>query len=869
MELGSWWLELITHGSGYAALGGFKMKAGLWTLLLLLVFSPILMAENLPDPESRGVWVTGNYLAGGPTAIEKLVQNVAAAHLNVIYIDVWYQGSTIYPSNVVSTAGGPSQNPSFVGTDPLQTLINDAHQDGIEVFAWFEYGLAVGMGSDSTQVPNILRLHPDWSMVQRDTTKHFDYDAGDHIYLFWVDPAVPAAADFMVNLFRECAQRYPDLDGIELDRLRYPGTDFSYSDIARQLYEAEYGIDPLTLSDRDTTWAEWRRKKVTDIVRRIYENVKSVNPSCVVSGAVDPWGLPGLPSDNLQEWNVWADSGYVDLLEPETYWDVAAYEAEVPPLQRIVPENFYLYTGIALNQTGSAENTITEIDFARQQGWEGEAIWYYGYLEQNGYSDSLRNSVYQTVTLSSHDDILIDNTTQGAFSTQGTWSLANGGYRGSYYVSTSSHSNSATYAFRILRSGRYSLYGFWSGDSSTNCRSVLVDVVSGSFSKVDTVDQLKGLDTWNFVDGFPLNSGDTVRVTVSGGGTGNVIADAFRLRRGIALQLEDEAVPDSSDVLLKFNQDLLNPLASCTRLYLSSTGQDSVAATAFIDNSDNSVLHVTVPAMKMGSAYTLYAASVVSAKYDTADFSVPVMYDPDSTVVQVDDSSPTQFTITAGSWETLNDTSAVGGSCRIIKQSTSPVKAEWAPFQIYQDGYYDVYASVPQVPYSLSTKCLYLVLNYNGSDSVITSQRLAVNEWLKLGDFQYKAGDVGGVMVSSLPGADTSQYLVADAVMLRRSVDIAGIKEGLSAPHAFRLFQNYPNPFNPTTIINFQLPTSGFVTLRIYDVIGRLVETLVDGTEVSGNHQVIFNGSRVSSGVYFCRLTAGDHSAVNKMLMIK
>lgn len=831
-------------------------------------------AVNLPDPETRGVWVTGNYLAGGPTAIENLVKSVAAAHLNVIYIDVWYQGSTIYPSKVVPAAGGPVQNPSFAGTDPLKTLISIAHQHGIEVFAWFEYGLAVGMGSDSTQVPNILRVHPDWSMVQRDTTKNFNYDAGDHIYLFWADPAVPAAADFIVNLFKECAQRYPDLDGIELDRLRYPGTDFSYSDAARQSYEARYGVDPLTLSDTNPTWEAWREEEVTDVVRRIYQAVKSANPNCVVSAAVDPWGLPGLPSTNLQEWNVWADSGYVDALEPETYWDISAYESEVPPLRNLVPKNFYLYSGIALNQTGSTENTVKEIEFARDDGWQGETIWYYGYLDQNGYADSLRDAVYQTVTLPSHDDILVDNSTPGSFSTSGSWAQESGGYRGTYEAASASNSNSATYSFRMLRSGRYSLYGYWAGDSTANCKSVLLKVMSGSFTKVDTIDESRGLDTWNLVDVFPLNSGDTVRVTVSGSGGGSVIADAFRLRRGITLQLDDEAVPDSNEVLLKFNQDLLSPLASCTRIYLSrgsqpGSGQDSVAATAFLDASDYSVLQVMVPSMQTGEPYTLYASGVVSAKYDTVSFNVPLMYNPDSTVVETDDSSPTDFTTMGYPWKTLSDTSAVGGSCRIIKQSASVVRAQWGPLQVKKDGYYEVYASIPEVPYPLSTKCMYIVLNYSGSDTVITSQRLAVNGWLDLGDFQYQAGEVGAVLVSSLPGADTSQYLVADAVMLKRAVEVSGIKEISVVPEAFRLFQNYPNPFNPTTTIDYRLPVSGFVTLRVYDAIGRIVETLVDRVEAAGSHSVTFDASRMSSGVYFCRLNADGHSAVRKMLMIK
>lgn len=836
-------------------------------MMLIIALPGMLKAVQLPAPETRGVWVTGNYISGGLPAIEQLVENVAAAHLNVIYIDVWYEGSTIYPSSVVPAAGGPVQNPSFVGKDPLKTLITVAHQHGIEVFAWFEYGLAVGMGADSTDVPNILKVHPDWSMAARDTSRHFQYDAGDNIYLFWLDPAVPAVSDFMVSLFKECAQKYPDLDGIELDRLRYPNTDYSYSAVARQLYKSQYGVDPLTLSDRDSSWAQWRRDKVNNIVRKIYQAVKSVNPSCVVSGAVDPWGLPGLPSDNLQQWNAWADGGYVDALEPETYWDIQSYKAEVPHLRTIVPDNFYLYSGIALNHTGSAENTIQEIEFARADGWEGETFWYYGYLENYGYVDSLVSEVYPTETLPSHDDLLVDNTTAGAFSTEGTWTKISGGYQGSYDDASSSGANSATYSFRILRSGRYMLYGYWSGDSSGNSSAVELSVSSPNIARSDTINEKTDLNTWNYVDVFDLASGDTVHITVKGVTPGNVIADAFRLRRTITLALEDEAVPDSSHVLLKFNQDLMDPLASCTKIYFQdSTG---TPAQAYVDNGDNSVLHIAVPSMRAGNTYTLWADNLVSSKFDTLSLKVSVSYQPDSTILEADNSSTTQFTGLGSSWKALVDTGAVGGSCLILKQSGQVARAQWGPMQVRQDGYYDVYASIPPVSYPLSRKCLYIVLNHAGSDSVVTSQTLATGGWLKLGEFQYVAGEDAAIMLSSLSGADTGRYLVADAVMLKRSVQVSSVENSPLRPKRFALSQNYPNPFNPTTTISYELPTAGYVSLKVYDVLGRLVKTLVAGMENPGEHRIVFNAARYASGVYFFRLTEGAHSAVRKMLMLK
>ena len=85
----------------------------------------------------------------------------------------------------------------------------------------------------------------------------------------------------------------------------------------------------------------------------------------------------------------------------------------------------------------------------------------------------------------------------------------------------------------------------------------------------------------------------------------------------------------------------------------------------------------------------------------------------------------------------------------------------------------------------------------------------------------------------------------------------------------FSLSQNYPNPFNPTTTINFSIPKSGFVALKVFDVLGREVATLVNETKVAGNYTVDFDGSGLSSGVYFYRIEAGDFISMKKMMLTK
>ena len=102
-----------------------------------------------------------------------------------------------------------------------------------------------------------------------------------------------------------------------------------------------------------------------------------------------------------------------------------------------------------------------------------------------------------------------------------------------------------------------------------------------------------------------------------------------------------------------------------------------------------------------------------------------------------------------------------------------------------------------------------------------------------------------------------------------RTGRITSIEKGPVQPMSFSLFQNYPNPFNPTTYIGFRIEDVGFVTLKVYDVMGRRVATLVDKVEQPGSYEVQFNGSDLASGVYFYRLTAPSYSKVLKMLLLK
>jgi Secretion system C-terminal sorting domain len=100
------------------------------------------------------------------------------------------------------------------------------------------------------------------------------------------------------------------------------------------------------------------------------------------------------------------------------------------------------------------------------------------------------------------------------------------------------------------------------------------------------------------------------------------------------------------------------------------------------------------------------------------------------------------------------------------------------------------------------------------------------------------------------------------------------ITVSVSPPEKFELFQNYPNPFNPLTTISYQLTTDSKVTLRIYNMLGQEVVTLVDGQKEAGYHQEQWNGRSVASGTYIYRLVTRDEAgkeiaAQNRMVLVK
>ena len=177
---------------------------------------------------------------------------------------------------------------------------------------------------------------------------------------------------------------------------------------------------------------------------------------------------------------------------------------------------------------------------------------------------------------------------------------------------------------------------------------------------------------------------------------------------------------------------------------------------------------------------------------------------------------------------------------------------------------------------------VFLALRWNPAPSLRpVSYRVQIG---KSADFASPLMDSTGVADTTL-GAPPLQYFtiyfwrvrgtnsvgtgVWSPVYRFRTVQVAGVEPSPDVPSTFGLDQNYPNPFNPATMIGYQLPVSGKVSIVVYDMLGQEVERLVDEVQSAGRHAVPWNGSHRASGMYIVRMTAGSFTATKRMVLLK
>ena len=146
-----------------------------------------------------------------------------------------------------------------------------------------------------------------------------------------------------------------------------------------------------------------------------------------------------------------------------------------------------------------------------------------------------------------------------------------------------------------------------------------------------------------------------------------------------------------------------------------------------------------------------------------------------------------------------------------------------------------------------------------------------ISEVTSAGPYNIQPRDTVTVAFALAAGASLSDLRnsVQSARAKYQQIITSVVNNGDIVPLTFNLQQNYPNPFNPATVIKYQIPKSGYVSLKIYDILGREITTLVNEQKTQGDYKVIFNAASLPSGVYFYKLKTAENTAVKKMILLK
>jgi uncharacterized lipoprotein YddW (UPF0748 family) len=307
--------------------------------------------------EARALWVTRfEYTSGTAVDFAKIatiMEKAGRARFNVVYFQVRTAGDALYYSDLepcsprmCGTLGGPRP-----AQDPLVVALREATKHGIEVHAWvnaltgFIAGSTTACNQFIASTPaNWLKAHPEWSVSTKNfttgvITRQVDNCATTSEYM-WVSPGVPAVRAQLAQVSADIARRYTPLGlrGIHLDRIRYSSNQVSYDPETQEAFRQSTGAYPA--SNAQTMWLDARRGYVNQAVHEVYDAVRAVDPSLVLSAAVFPgykpragWSAQWSFTDLFQDPQAWAEGGYLDVEVPMNYpatatsasWTVKAY----------------------------------------------------------------------------------------------------------------------------------------------------------------------------------------------------------------------------------------------------------------------------------------------------------------------------------------------------------------------------------------------------------------------------------------------------------------------------------------------------------------------------------------------------------------
>jgi uncharacterized lipoprotein YddW (UPF0748 family) len=286
-----------------------------------------------PSAEVRALWVDG-FHAGirSQAEVNELVKNAKRVRFNTLFVQVRRRGDSLYKGGLEPALDDPNYSKDF---DGLAAVLEAGHREGLKVHAWIN-AMPIWRDEPAPKDPrHIFNQHgltqtgaSDWLTRSREGERKFPVG-------YFLDPGHPAVQDHLVSVYMDIVRRYA-VDGIHFDYIRYPeteprlprGSNVGYNEVSVARFQRATGRTDVPAPD-DEAWTQWRRRQVTELVRRVSIEARAINPRIEVSASTIAWGAPPTSLEDFanvapmqrifQNWQSWLVEGTLDMAVPMNY----------------------------------------------------------------------------------------------------------------------------------------------------------------------------------------------------------------------------------------------------------------------------------------------------------------------------------------------------------------------------------------------------------------------------------------------------------------------------------------------------------------------------------------------------------------------
>ena len=309
--------------------------------------------------ELRAFWVDGwNKGFLNASQVAEVIKIATTYNYNAKIVQVRRRGDEIYFPTYPNTE--PRKSGLAADFDALQEIIRQAHTARLEVHAWITTFL-ISTSTLPSSPEHVCKKHPEYLMEDNAGNRNI----GEGYYL---DPGNPDALAWNGRVVMDIVKNY-DIDGLHFDYVRYPQQNSGYNPTAVSRYNKEFGLSGKPAYN-DEKFSQWRRKQITDWLRKMYGDITTAKPWVKVTAATFA-GRSDAYSNRFQDWALWMKEGIIDANFPMNYsTSMTTYQSRVDDIMA----NSYgrhVYMGIG-SYLITSENSILQLNYARSKNSHGQ-----------------------------------------------------------------------------------------------------------------------------------------------------------------------------------------------------------------------------------------------------------------------------------------------------------------------------------------------------------------------------------------------------------------------------------------------------------------------------------------------------------------